>query len=61
MQDAFQKFAQCMRKEGVDVPDITAGDGPVGGARIDLDDPDVRAAGERCRKELPSGPGAGAP
>ena len=55
-EDAFQAFAQCMRDNGVDVPDITAGGGPQRGTtRIDRDDPDVREARERCEDKLPRG------
>ena len=61
MQDRFQEFAQCMRDEGVEVPDITAGGGPPGGGeQLDRDDPDVQAAMEKCRRELPQG-GPGGP
>jgi hypothetical protein len=57
-QDRFQAFAQCMRDEGIDVPDITAGDGPPGGGELlDTDDPDVQAAMEQCQDELPQGAG----
>ncbi len=61
MQDAFQKFSQCMRDEGVDVPELGSGDGPpAGGNRLNQDDPDVKAAMEQCQDELPQGgPGAG--
>ena len=54
-QDSFQKFAQCMRDQGIDVPDMTAGEGPPagGGGELDPDDPDVQAATEQCRDELP--------
>lgn len=55
-QDAFQRFAQCMRQNGVDVPDPTAGGGSGGGVRmheLDRDDPDVQAAQEKCQSELP--------
>jgi hypothetical protein len=56
MQDRFQEFSQCMRDEGVEVPDITAGGGPPGGGeRLDQDDPDVQAAMEKCQGELPQG------
>lgn len=60
-QDAFQKFAQCMRDEGVDVPDVSAGEGPpAGGGGLDSNDPDVQAATEQCRDELPqNAPGGG--
>ncbi len=61
MQDQFQKFAQCMRDEGVDLPDITAGGGPpAGGGAIDQDDPDVQAASKKCQDQLPQG-GPGGP
>jgi hypothetical protein len=61
MQDSFQKFAQCMRDNGVDVPDIGSGGGPpAGGGRIDQDDPDVQAASKKCQSKLPQGgPGGG--
>ena len=56
MQDRFQEFSQCMRDEGVEVPDITAGGGPPGGGeQLDQDDPDVQAAMEKCQGELPQG------
>ena len=54
-QDAFQAFAQCMREEGIDVPDITPGEGPPDAGGIDMDDPDVQAAQEKCSDELPQG------
>jgi hypothetical protein len=61
MQDSFQKFSQCMRDNGVDVPDIGSGDGPpAGGGGIDQDDPDVQAAAKKCQSTLPQGgPGGG--
>ena len=63
LQDSFQSFAQCMREEGIEVPDIDIGEGPPqGGGGIDMDDPDVQAAQEKCQDELPQGgfgPGAG--
>lgn len=55
-QDAFQKFAQCMRQNGVDVPDPTQGGGPRGGGArqsLNSDDPDVQAAREKCQDDLP--------
>jgi hypothetical protein len=64
-QDAFAKFSQCMRDEGIDVPEMNPGEGPPGGGeQLDRDDPDVQAAIEQCQDELPQGgmrPGAGAP
>ena len=61
-QDAFAKFSQCMGDEGIDIPDIGAGGGgpPGGGDQLDMDDPDVQAALEKCQDELPQGgPGGG--
>jgi hypothetical protein len=51
LQDAQLEFAQCMRDEGVDVPDPQPGQGPGGGGltQIDPDDPDVQAALDECR------------
>ena len=61
MQDRFQEFSQCMRDEGVEVPDITAGGGPPGGGeQLDQDDPDVQAAMEKCQGEFRRAPRAGA-
>lgn len=71
-QDAFTKFAACMRQNGVDLPDPSAsgGGGPGGGGRgvrrlLDQDDPKIKAATAACQDELPQrgqgGPrGAGA-
>jgi hypothetical protein len=62
-QDAFAKFSQCMGDEGIDIPDVGAGGGgpPAGGGnQLDMDDPDVQAALEKCQDELPQGgPGGG--
>ena len=60
MQDSFQKFSQCMRDNGVDVPDIGSGGGPSRGrpGRIDQDDPDVQTAPKTCQSKLPQGAGA---
>lgn len=67
-QDAFTKFAACMRAHGVDLPDPgTGGPGgggagsPAGGAppagrpRIDRNDPKVQAAQKACQSNLPQG------
>lgn len=59
-QDQFQQFAQCMRDNGVDLPDRTiggAGGPPTGGTRIDRDDPDVQAAQKTCQDKRPQGGG----
>ncbi len=58
-QDAALKFAQCMRKNGVNVPDPNfsgggggpgaGGGGLFGGANIDRSDPKVQAAIQTCR------------
>lgn len=56
MQDALAKLRDCMRKQGIDVPAASeSGGGPLGGAGLDRDDPDVQAAMETCRDELPDG------
>jgi hypothetical protein len=55
-EDAFQKFAQCMRDNGIDFPDTTAGGSPPpGAARVNPDDPDFQAAQEKCQSTLPRG------
>jgi hypothetical protein len=54
LQDTLLKFAECMRAEGVDVPDpdfskIGKGANPFGD-KVDPDDPEVAAAIEVCQK-----------
>jgi hypothetical protein len=53
-QDARVEFAQCMREEGVDVPDPQPGQEGfvVGGGEIDPNDPAVKAAREKCLPAL---------
>jgi hypothetical protein len=54
-------YAQCMREEGIDVPDPTTGeDGKnvIGGVGLDRDDPDVSEADEACRSKLSGLPAA---
>jgi hypothetical protein len=56
-EDALLEFAECMRGEGIDLPDpdTSAGPGTGGGPfgeELDMDDPDVAAAYERCRPIL---------
>lgn len=61
-EDAVAKFSQCMRDNGVDVPDVVmGGPGPsTTRSRVDRDDPKVRAAQEKCQSKLPrGGPGGG--
>ena len=65
LMDRLLEFAQCMRDEGVDVPDPdpnafgpgSGGGRPFGG--LDFDDADVSAAFEVCGDRLPAGPGRG--
>jgi hypothetical protein len=55
-QDAFAKFASCMRQHGVDLPPRTPGQGPpAGGAQINRNDPKVQAAQKACQSKLPQG------
>ena len=73
-QDAALKFAQCMRKNGVNVPDPNfsqggaggpgggGGGGLFGGSGIDRNDPKVQAAMQTCRSVFTAAglrPGAG--
>lgn len=71
IQDAFLELAQCMRDNGVDVPDPDFSDGGFGGdgggpfGDIDPNDPALQEAFEECRDVLsdtfpgggPGGPG----
>jgi len=58
LEGALLAFAECMRDEGVNVPDpqidedgrLTFG---AGAGNIDPNDPDVQAAFEACQDELP--------
>jgi hypothetical protein len=66
LQDAFLEYAQCMRDNGIDMPDPDfSGEGGafgIGGEGIDPGDPDFQAADEVCRplleEVLPDAPGA---
>jgi hypothetical protein len=67
-QDQALAYAQCMRDNGVDIPDpdFSAQGGPggglFGGRDIDRDDPAFQAAEEICQEEIPGfggGPGGG--
>jgi hypothetical protein len=61
-EELGRKFAQCMRDEGVDMPDPEPGSGP-GGARkgagfavkVEGGNGEVEAAMEKCRQYLPNG------
>ncbi|HEX6352676.1 hypothetical protein [Actinophytocola sp.] len=53
LQEQLREFAQCMRDNGVDVPDPEPGGGFGGFADIDPNDPAVRAALEACQDKLP--------
>ncbi|HEX6390268.1 MAG TPA: hypothetical protein VFZ89_12490 [Solirubrobacteraceae bacterium] len=58
MQDAFAKFAACMRKHGVDLPDMTPGQGPpAAAAGINRNSPAFRKAVEACEDLRPQRPG----
>ena len=56
LQDAMLQFTECMRNEGIDMPDPTEGGGAyveIGGeGGIDPDDPEFRRAEEKCRPIL---------
>lgn len=61
MRDQMVKFTSCMRKQGVDVPDLQPGQGGPP-QRINLNSPRAKKATEACRKLLPQrrgGPGGG--
>jgi len=55
-QDSALKFAQCMRKEGIDMKDPDFSQGASGGANpfgnLDRDDPKTAAALQTCQKEF---------
>jgi hypothetical protein len=62
LQDAFAKFAACMRQHGVDMPNITPGQGPpAGGQRLNRNTPKFQAAAKACEKLRPQRPGGGGP
>jgi hypothetical protein len=62
--DALRAFTQCMRDNGVEVPDPDPNAPFLGlarGGRIDMDNPNFRKAFDACRDKLPfgrGGPGA---
>lgn len=54
LQDNFLEFAECMRENGIDMPDpdFSQGFGPGGGGlflEIDPNDPEFQEAAEECR------------
>jgi hypothetical protein len=64
-QDAQLAFTACLRDQGLDVadPDFNGGGGGgfLRGSDIDLQDPEVQAAIETCRDEVPNFGGRGGP
>jgi hypothetical protein len=62
MQDAMLEFTDCMRDEGIDMPDPGQGGGieiPIDGeGGIDPNDPEFKAAEEKCRGLLEQTGGA---
>jgi hypothetical protein len=65
LQDAFLEYAQCMRDNGIDMPDPDFSEGgafAIGGEGFDPDDPEFQAADEVCRplleEVIPGGPGS---
>ncbi|MBB4774207.1 hypothetical protein [Actinomadura livida] len=55
MEDARLKFAQCMRENGVDVPDPGAGDAGAKRLGEGTDRKKLEAALEKCRSWLQAG------
>ena len=55
-QEILLEYTECMRDEGIDMPDPDFSNGPGGGFRLalrgDPDDPEFRAAQEKCRPIL---------
>jgi hypothetical protein len=54
-QDNLLKFAQCMRKNGVDMPDPKGGQVDFG--NLDRNSPQFKAAADKCRQALAPGQG----
>src|SRR4051794_33177172 len=62
LQDQFAKFATCMRQHGVDLPNVTPGQGPPAGVqRLNRNTPKFQAAAKACEKLRPQRPGGGGP
>ena len=62
LQGAGSEFAQCMRDEGVNLPEPQAGQTPApGSGGLDSEDPAVQAALQKCGSLIQGGvPGQGA-
>ncbi|WP_051771857.1 hypothetical protein [Saccharothrix sp. NRRL B-16314] len=55
-EERSQEFAQCMRDNGVDMPDPDPTGGKAGGfGKVDRTDPDFERAVDACREFLPGG------
>jgi hypothetical protein len=56
IEDLLLEFAQCMRRQGIDMSDPSLNFGPGGGdpfgGSVDFEDPDVQAAFEVCQAEV---------
>ncbi|GAA0378148.1 hypothetical protein Acor_44170 [Acrocarpospora corrugata] len=59
LQDSMMKFAQCMRDNGVDMPDpqVEGGRVKMGGPGMDPESPTTKKAMEICRPLMGNGPG----
>lgn len=70
LEDQLYEFAECMREEGIDMPDpefsqgFPGGDGPFGD--LDFEDPEFQEAADTCSQVfgaggfgIPGGPGRG--
>jgi len=57
MRDRMVKFSACMRKQGVDIPDMRPGEAGGPPRRVNLNSPRARKATEKCRDLLPTRPG----
>jgi hypothetical protein len=55
-EDRSRQFAQCMRDNGIDMPDPDPNGGKAGGlGKVDRTDPDFERAVDACREFLPGG------
>lgn len=53
LQDQLTELTQCLRDQGVDVPDIQLDSGPGVLGQFDRNDPELQEALDACRDELP--------